>query len=459
MMTPRWSRRSFFAALAATCVGRAASRDLERRLLESLGQLRIADTHEHFYEEKERLKRPTDFFSLAEAYVWADMVSAGLPAESSRIIRDQHASDAVRWRAFEPYWNLVRYTGYAQALRIAIRDLYGCDELSAPAVVALNDRIRSRNRPGLYKWILRDMARIRFLVEDDHCGGCVKVASTKENLAMFVLARRFDKFIIPSGRSDTRQLEAMTGLSISRLKDLEAAIAKSFDQNLAEGMRAVKVGLAYRRDLRFEETAQPDAERDFEAMMSGSRNVPTGFRSAMQRPFRRMEDYLFHHVLQLADAHRIPVQIHTGLFAGTGGVLTNSDPQLLINTFLLHPRVQFDIFHLGYPYQEALGVLAKSFPNVHLDFCWAHVVNPSAARRTLSEYLDSVPVNKILGFGGDYKHPELSYGHAKIARRNVAQALARKVEEGGCSEQEAFDIGSRILYGNAARLFSWNDAA
>jgi predicted TIM-barrel fold metal-dependent hydrolase len=151
----------------------------------------------------------------------------------------------------------------------------------------------------------------------------------------------------------------------------------------------------------------------------------------------------------------VPVQIHTGLFAGSGNVLTNSRPTHLINTFLLYPRIQFDIFHLSYPYQEELGVLAKSFRNVHADFCWAYVVSPPAARRALDEFLETVPANKILGFGGDYKYPELSYAHAQMARQAVAQVLAAKVERGVCSEQEALDIGGMLLYQNAARLFSW----
>jgi hypothetical protein len=75
----------------------------------------------------------------------------------------------------------------------------------------------------------------------------------------------------------------------------------------------------------------------------------------------------------------------------------------------------------------------------------------------LAEFLESVPVNKILGFGGDYKYPELSYAHAKMARRAIAQVMAVKVENGFCNEQEAFEIGKLLLYENAARLFAWRE--
>jgi predicted TIM-barrel fold metal-dependent hydrolase len=250
----------------------------------------------------------------------------------------------------------------------------------------------------------------------------------------------------------------LTGVSISTLAGLKRAAERSFEQNLAAGMRAIKIALAYYRDLRFEEASHADAERDFERLMQGSADQPEGFRPAFVRPFRRLEDHMFHHVIRMAESHTIPVQIHTGAFAGTGGVITNSNPTHLVNTFLLYPRVRFDIFHLSFPYQQELGVLAKSFPNVYADFCWAHVLSPVTARRALDEYLETVPLNKLFAFGGDYKHVELTYAHAKIARQNVARVLAWKIQDGFCTEREAREIAQMILYENAARFFSWREA-
>ena len=457
------SRRTFLKhlpvmyCLPGTPAAPAESRKLEQRLLASFEKMEIADTHEHFFDERERVAQRVDFFTLAQGYTMADMASAGLPAESSRLIRNEEAPEMERWLAFEKVWKYTRYTGYGQALRLAIHDLYGGKEISASTIHEINEAIRARNKPGLYRYILRERGRIRFCVEDDSCGGCIKIPSTKENFDLFVLARRFDKFIVPATPSDIKQLESATGVSITSLRNLKQAAEKSFEQNLAEGMSVVKIGLAYMRDLQFQEVGNADAERDFEALMRAERPAPQGFRTAFERPFRRLEDHMFHHVMRLAEANHVPVQIHTGLFAGNGNLITNSKPTLLINTFLLYPRIQFDLFHLSIPYHEELGILAKSFPNVYADFCWAYVVSPEVSRRALHEFLESVPVNKILGFGGDYKHPELSYAHAKMARRAVAQVLAVKVESGVCNEQEAFEIGKLLLYENAARLFSWRE--
>ena len=83
-----------------------------------------------------------------------------------------------------------------------------------------------------------------------------------------------------------------------------------------------------------------------------------------------------------------------------------------------------------------------------------HIVSPTAARTALHEMLDMVPANKIFGFGGDYRYPELSYAHLVMARRNIATVLAERVEAGTFTEEEAAEIGRWLLLDNPARLFS-----
>jgi predicted TIM-barrel fold metal-dependent hydrolase len=105
-----------------------------------------------------------------------------------------------------------------------------------------------------------------------------------------------------------------------------------------------------------------------------------------------------------------------------------------------------------------LSVLAKIFPNVYVDFCWAHIISGSLSRRTLHEMLETVPANKIFGYGGDYRYPELSYAHAKMARQNIARVLAGKVAEGFFTETEAVGVARMILHDNPNRMFGWRRA-
>ena len=111
---------------------------------------------------------------------------------------------------------------------------------------------------------------------------------------------------------------------------------------------------------------------------------------------------------------------------------------------------------------EAVAI-AKVFPNVDVDLCWAHIISPSASRRALHKMLDTVPSNKIFGYGGDCRWPGLSYAHAKIAPRNISQVLTEKVSEGSCSEEEALELVRKLPHDNPDALFGdsngWRKAA
>ena len=445
-------RRTFFgsvSALAAPQAATSAASGLEADLLEAIADVPLVNTHEHIIPEEERTSSPLDFFTLAGHYAMNDVISAGLSGDDLAVVRNPEASPAQRWGAFEPYWKSASLTGYGQALRIAIQDIYGIDRISGSTLPEINRKIEAANRPGLYEEILIRRSNIAYSVLDDYWNA----APVRPDPKFFVCARKFDRFVAPQSVSDIRALEELTDVSITGVSGLKRAMETSFQQSLDIGMVTVKSTLAYNREIHYAEVSERDAESSLQSLLSASHTPPGGFRSRVERPFRPMEDHLFHHLIGLAAEHGVPVQVHTGLHAGNGNFIENSKPTHLTNLFFLFPQVQFDLFHMSYPYQGEAAAIAKVFPNVHIDFCWAHIISPSAARRALHEMLDTVPSNKIFGYGGDYRYPELSYAHAKIARRNVAQVLAEKVSEGSCSEDEALGLGRQILHDNPDAMF------
>ena len=445
-----FSRRAFLASASAVALGQTAgSRALRDRLTGEFDKLLLFDTHEHLWDEKDRVSGPIDFYSLVGDYVMSDLVSAGLGPEDGKLLRDPQAPAAARWKAFEPYWKRMRLTGYARALRLAVRDLYGVEEITAAGIAKIDDGLRTSNRPGIYRRMMRDRARIRVCVQDDYW----HAAPVRAESDLMVLARRFDRFIVAASRALVGDLEKLTDTSIATLSDLTRALERNFEANLEAGMVTVKIGLAYMRELRFENVPQAEAAREFEGVMKDARPLPEGFPRSIYRPYRKLEDYMFHQVVRLADAHGVPMQIHTGILAGNRAMITNTKAAHLLDVFLRYPRVRFDLFHISYPYQGELAAIVKSFPNVFADFCWAHVISPEAAVATLAEMLDSAPASKILAFGGDYHYPELSYAHARMARSNVAHVLATKIEQGACGEDEALGTGIMLLHDNGAEFF------
>jgi predicted TIM-barrel fold metal-dependent hydrolase len=419
-------RRSF---LALPVVGRALSQTLYGTLHGSLERLETFDTHEHFPAEAIRLKDKVDFFSFATHYAINDATSAGLPDDDLRLIRDPDVPASRKWAAFEPYWKYVRGTGFGQALCLAVREVYGIAEITAGSLPRINAAIAEGNKPGIYRNILKTKARVAHALND--------AVVSPADMPLLLPARRFDHLIVPR---DLALVEKLTNTSITTFAGLKRAIEDHFARAVKENMVAIKSALAYSRAIRFEDVPERDAAAEFE-------------RGPSNPPSRKVADHLFHHLMQLAEAHRIPVQIHTGMLAGNRPEMGRTRPVLLTNVLTKYSRVRFDLFHAGYPYHREVVVLAKQLPNVHADLCWMHIVAPSVARTVLHEMLDAVPANKIMGFGGDYRYPELSYAHLIMARRNIATVLAERVESGASSEEDAAAVGRWLLADNPARLF------
>jgi uncharacterized protein len=108
-----------------------------------------------------------------------------------------------------------------------------------------------------------------------------------------------------------------------------------------------------------------------------------------------------------------------------------ANPLLLNPLIEAHRQTQFVLLHGGYPFIGELGTLAKNHPNVYLECGWLAYIAPSVYRRALGEWLDSVPLTKLLAFGADCQCVEQSYGALLLMRRLLAQTLAAKIERTG----------------------------
>ena len=71
----------------------------------------------------------------------------------------------------------------------------------------------------------------------------------------------------------------------------------------------------------------------------------------------------------------------------------------------------------------------------------------------LGEWLDSVPVNKIIAFGGDYCLVDGVYGHQALARMDVSRTLSQKVEDGIFGVEEAKWMAKRMFYENPKSIY------
>ena len=216
--------------------------------------------------------------------------------------------------------------------------------------------------------------------------------------------------------------------------------------------RVLKCALAYERTLYFAQIPYAQAEEGFISLFRDDYyNTIADVRRLGAS--KDMQDYMMHYLLGLAQEKGMVLQVHTGIQEGNGNVLENSNPARLNNLFNLYPGLKFDVFHISYPYENVLGVLTKLYPHVWADMCWSHIVTPVGARKALREWLQMIPYNKILGFGGDYLFADGVYGHLKIARKNIAAVMAETVDEGIMDTDSAKTVIGAIMCVNAQRLY------
>ena len=397
--------------------------------------IKIVDTHEHLSQEPERLTQKVDLLAtFFPHYASSDLRSAGMSEEDLVRIRNPETSLDERWLIFEPWWEKIRNTGYARSLEIAARDLYEVDGISAVTYQELSDKIKQRNKKGLYDWVLKKSSGIDVSVNDSIVYDVDKT--------FFRPVRRFSEFLYIRDRKGLETLGKQVGGSIHTFRKMEKALESEFMKTDGK-IVGIKIGLAYTRPIHFEKTSFADAEKVFNQLYKiGSfkfNETPRGYTTDPldTDEYQLMQDYLVHKIIQEATKRNLPIQIHTGLQEGNENIVSNSHPGLLTNLFMEYKDTRFDVFHGGWPYSDDLGAIAKNFPNVYIDMCWMHIISPSRSQTALSHWLDEVPANKILGFGGDYLFVEGVYGHSVIARRNITEVLASKVSDGIYTLEEA----------------------
>lgn len=430
------------------------SSKIYRHLKEVADGIRIIDTHEHLQQERERTSVRADLFQIfLSHYASSDLVSSGMLLEDLNKVRDPNLPLEERWKILEPFWTRIQNTGYARAINIAAKDLYGIDGINKTTYKTLASRVEEANKLGLYDTVLKKKSGIDLSIWD---GLSYPYDAGYIDKRFFVPVSRFEEFITARERTNFESLGKQCGRPIHSFSDLVESLEILFAK-ISNILVGVKIGLAYVRNLRFDKVSQAEAERIFVNILkskalrdSSAGVVPEGVPMKDAKP---LQNFMVHKIIQLATSKNLPIQIHTGFQEGNDNIITNSKPTQLINLFREYPEARFDIFHGSYPYIGELTTLAKNFRNVYIDMCWLHVISPSKAREALSDWLDAVPSNKIFGFGGDYLFVEGVYGHSVIARENIARVLTEKVEDGAYTMKQAVQLAKRLLRENAHDFF------
>jgi predicted TIM-barrel fold metal-dependent hydrolase len=433
---------SSFGILASSGIKNLPAPGYELRIRNYIDSLRVIDTHEHLFTP-EIIKGSyfLDFMLLFQPNSYEDLLSAGMPDSLFSPLFNEQLLPSQKWRLIEPYWNNSFNTSFNRNIITAVRSLYGIDDLNESSVVGLSEKIEKAYASDWFDKILRDSCKIDYIIQDGyHMPG-------KDDY--FRYAKRFDDWILIKSKYRIDSLAINQLDPIYSLEDFVKSLRTAFEKEVRKGMTVVKIFIAYSRTLSAERVETEAARKVFRSLVNGNEDKVISLRDA-----RPLQDYMYYQLLNLAKDYNLPVAFHTGLQSGSRSLISNSNPSLLVPVFKDFPEINFVLFHGSYPFGGELSAIAKNYRNVFIDMNWTYSISPSYSERYLSEWLETVPVSKIMAFGGDCMVVENVYSELKTAKNIISNVLINKVKDGYLTEKEAKVAAKMIIYDNAAKFYN-----
>jgi uncharacterized protein len=323
------------------------------------------------------------------------------------------------------------------------------EEPTLEALEQAQERLPDYGDEGAFERILGD-ARIVARISDRWPAAGDLFAGTYRPLANQHLALSLPHLHGVRTRSDFTELEEAAGVVVTSLDEYLDLCDRYIAAGKAVGAVCLKDQSAYGRSIAYTMPPRADAERVFNRILADPR-----YHAEYDPHGNLLSDYLMHELMRLARAYDLPVQVHTGHMAGVRNDVAKANAAHLRSLLEVHRDVRFDLFHANWPYAADILFLAKNYPNVTIDFCWTHIVDPVYACTTLVQAVSAVPHTKIHGFGSDVGggQPHIAWAHAELARDVIACALSDLVEMSYVSAAEAEQIARAWLFDNPNTFF------
>ncbi len=413
-----------------------AHHKLVEQLMERMEELEIIDAHEHLPPESERLKLKVDVCFLFSHYTRNDLISAGMTStEYERMLNPEIPLDE-RFNILERFLPFIRFGSYARPVFIALRDIYGYSEINRQNYREISEKMAEVNKPGIYRKILVEKCKAKFAL--------TQAGRTDYTEPFLIPILPLDFVALVRSREEVERRGASLNMTINTLDDYLAWMKQRLEtwkQN--ERVVGLKTSALPRKEP---PPTRQRAEEAFKAIMNGN---------ASEEDRNDLNLFLTEETFKLCAELDLVIAVHSGVW----GDFRRLDPRLMIPQFSRHPETKFDLYHMGMPWVRDAAFIGKNFPNVYLNLCWSHIVSPMMVRTSLPEYIDIVPVNKIIAFGGDYSAPALEkvWGHLVMARENIAHALAQLIDDGRLDLNEALWLVRLWFYENPARLYGLDE--
>lgn len=416
---------------------------LEQTLMKTAEAVATVDVHQHLGPE---VPVQTDLCRLMVSdYLATDLISAGMTLALKERIADMSRPLMERWHLLAPFWKHVELSSYAQSNGITLKTFYGAQTLAEEEIEPVSERLTSDfSAPGIFQRVFCDRCNIQTVLTQ-----CASYFSHAKPVFRNV-ARPLDRSdFSPGGQfeSDARSL----GRELQTADDLVPAMDAILRAQHARGAVGFKIAA-----LPWQQPGPAELKHAF-----ARRSKTTyGYYNFKGEDFPLIQLYVAR-IAALAAEFNIPVAVHTGAPWGNWLDFRAWEPTSIIPLLSAFQDTHFDLYHAGVPYGTQASMLGKAFPNVWMNLTWAHIISAELARRCITEWLDLVPLNKVIGFGGDHGNASvvLTYGDLSMARRNIVSVLASRIRARQMDQAKAETILQLWFRDNPIQLYHLESAS
>jgi len=425
------------------------SKELLKRITRKIETMPVIDLHCHlncgrvFKPKHGQLKASNLTDILFYHFVQAELVSSGMPIEklSEKINPEERVKNAL------PYLKHIRNTSTYWSLRKIFSDLYGLKEdiTGKNWEIFYEKVLQSNQKKNWAEEVLLDKAKIKHFVTPVINRNPKKnpefASFTYESAGIYPALFDFEDLF--------SHLQSL--LKIKSADSLKEAVNNFFKNMLKEEVSSITTWIPC--DFKFFEVKKNEIDTIFKKKKSSFSKIDKA----------KLLSFALGQILKCASEKKFPVFMPIGAkvvnaypITQTGYSISEFSSSIGKEISLLacrYPQVEFLMLSATINLCQELAIVAKMCPNVYVMGYWWHCLYPTYIERMLSERLEILPANKIIGFFSDAYCVEWSYGKLSLIKKVLAKVLTEKVQEGYFSEDFAIELVQKILYENPERIF------
>ncbi len=425
------------------------SDQLRKRLFDELDTIRLIDPHSHIEPKSAASKTLADI--LGYHYYTELIHSAGMPrAEIEEPGLDPKEKVRRLVEHIEPLRNTIQY-GWLLELAREFFDFPAGEDLTTSNWEQLYDTAEKKIAKPNWEQQVLDRSKLDAVFLTNNFDDPLEDFNTTR----YIPCLRTDDLVFHLGKAEVRQrLEKATGIALNDATTLRTAIRKLFEHFVSKAARACAISLP----PSFTPTACTPAAADaaLAAVCRKSDCDPTNHTT--------LSHYVFWTLAEFCAEFKLPFDLMIGVNRAVyrGGVYQGQDLydsrvsliqyQELFNAF---PQVTFPMSVLASVTNQELVSYAWIFPNVVTNGHWWYSNTPAYIEHDAAARLEAVPQTKQIGYYSDAYKLEFCLPKFAMYKRILAKILAERfVIDRNWSEQQALDLGRRVLRGNVERIFN-----